>query len=72
MSIDSTVEIDSPIYGDAEYQAGDELIVFFRDGLRYLIIHNVSEQEFLELQRDPTHEALTKLKKSHFSRLQYS
>lgn len=59
-----TIEIDGAIFADAEYQMGNELIVFFRNGSGYLLIYDVSEKEFLALQNDPTDEAVLKLYKS--------
>ena len=65
MIIDNTIEIDSPIFADAEYQ-DYELLVFLRNDTRHLIIHDVSERDFLRLQKDPSHEALKQLLEIRF------
>lgn len=65
MIIDNIVEIESPRFADAEYQPGNELIVFFRHKPEYVLIHDVTEREFLKLQNDPTDEAVVELCKSH-------
>lgn len=54
MFIDPIVHIDSPLYVEAEYQEGAELLV-----------RDVSVEEFLELQRDADHEAIVKLIATH-------
>ena len=61
MIIDNTVEIDSPIYADTEYHSNDELIVYLRNSTSCFIVYGVSEREFLKLQKDPSHEAITEL-----------
>ena len=65
MIIDNTVEIDSPRFGDAEYQPDGSLVVFYRQRGGYFVIPNVSEKEFLKLQNDPTDEAVMELYMLH-------
>ena len=54
---------------NAEYQPGNQLIVFLRHNQNYLIIDKVSEKTFIQLQKDPSHEALKGILDTHFSRL---
>jgi len=65
MIIDNTVEVDSPIYADTEYQPGNELIVWFRNGGGYLLVFDVSEETFLKLQKDPSHERIINILRTH-------
>ena len=48
MFIDPIVHIDSPLYVEAEYQEGAELLVWLSTGSR-LLVRDVSVEEFLEL-----------------------
>ena len=65
MIIDNTVEIDSSIYADTEYQPGDELIVYFRRKKGYIVVYDVSESTFLKLCKNPTHETIAKILLTH-------
>lgn len=56
MFIDSIVHIDSPLYVEAEYQEGGELLVWLSTGSR-LLVRDVFLEEFLELQREADHQA---------------
>ena len=64
MFIDPIVHIDSPLYVEAEYQEGAELLVWLSTGAR-LLIFGVFEREFLELQRTADHESIVRLIKTH-------
>ena len=48
MFIDPIVHIDSPLYVEAEYQDGGDLLVWLSIGLR-LLVRDVFLEEFLEL-----------------------
>ena len=65
MIIDNTVEIDSPIYADTEYQSENELIVYFRRRKGYIVVYDVSESTFLKLQKDPSHERMQSILRTH-------
>lgn len=60
MFIDPIVHIDSPLYVEAEYQEGAELLVWLS-----LLVRDVSVEEFLELQREADHQAIVKLLATH-------
>lgn len=64
MFIDSIVHIDSPLYVEAEYQEGGELLVWLSTGSR-LLVRDVFLEEFLELQREADHQAIVKLLATH-------
>ena len=64
MDYDNRTEIDSPLYADAEHQTGNELLVYMRNGKGYWVINGVSKRAFLQLQKNPSHEALLALAKS--------
>lgn len=64
MFIDPIVHIDSPLYVEAEYQDGGDLLVWLSIGLR-LLVRDVFLEEFLELQREADHQAIVKLLATH-------
>lgn len=64
MFIDPIVHIDSPLYVEAEYQDGGELLVWLSIGLR-LLVRDVFLEEFLELQRKPDHQTIEHLIATH-------
>lgn len=64
MFIDPVVHIDSPLYVEAEYQDGGELLVWLSTGSR-LLVRDVFLEEFLELQQKPDHQAIVKLIATH-------
>ena len=67
MIIDSILSIDSHIYPEVQYQPGDELYVCAFNSSQYkdILVFDVSEHTFLELYKDPTHEKLMEIIKSH-------
>lgn len=64
MFIDPIVHIDSPLYVEAEYQDGGDLLVWLSIGLR-LLVRDVFLEEFLELQRKPDHQTIAHLIATH-------
>lgn len=64
MLIDNIVEIDSPIYCEAQYQGCDELVVVLHNG-KCFVVPDVSEKEFVKLQKHPTHDTIVAIIKSH-------
>lgn len=64
MFIDPIVHIDNPLYVEAEYQEGAELLVWLSTGSR-LLVRDVSLEEFLDLQRKADHQAIVKLLATH-------
>lgn len=66
MFTDDMIEIDSPIFADAEYQFECELIVFARDGSGHWLITDVTREDFLKLQKNPSHESLVALANGRF------
>lgn len=64
MFIDPIVHNDSPLYVEAEYQDGGELLVWLSIGLR-LLVRDVFLEEFLELQRKPDHQTIVHLIATH-------
>ena len=69
MVIDTHIEIDSPRFGDAEYESDNKLFVFYRNGSSFLLIYDVTEEDFLELKDDPSDDAVMELYKSHGGKL---
>jgi hypothetical protein len=64
MTIDPIAHIDSPVFAEAEFQIGNELLVFCSDG-RKVLVFDVSEQEFLNLQRNPSDESVRRILQTH-------
>lgn len=63
--IDTVVYIDSSYYPEAQYQPGGELYLCGANGAIDLIVSNVSVDEYLELYRDPSEDALRELLSRH-------
>ena len=63
--IDTVVYIDSYYYPEGQYQGGNELYLCGANGARDLIVSNVSVDEYLELYRDPSDDALRELLSRH-------
>lgn len=64
MITDSVVYIDSQAFNEGQYQAGNKLILSCSNS-KTIVVHGVSEQEFLNLQRDPSHEAVLAILRGH-------
>ena len=55
MTIDPIAHIDSSVFAEAEFQIGNELLLVF----------DVSEQEFLNLQGNPSDESVRRILQTH-------
>ena len=64
-AVDTVVYIDSHYYPEGQYQPGNELYLCGANGARDLIVHDVSVDEYLELYRDPSEDALRELLSRH-------
>lgn len=64
MTLDNIVYIDSPIYREAHYREGGELLVCLYNGIE-IIVFGVSEKTSLKLYRCPTHETLWAIINTH-------
>ena len=64
MVIDPIAHIDSHLFAEAEYQIGEELLIFCSNG-RKILVFDVSEQVFLLLQKNPSHESVRRILQSH-------
>ena len=62
---DTIVYIDSYYYPEGQYQGGNELYLCGANGAGDLIVSNVSVDEYLELYRDPSDDALRELLSRH-------
>ena len=62
--IDPIAHIDSSVFSEVEYQSGNEMIVFCANG-RKILVNDVSEQVFLLLQKNPSHESVRRILQSH-------
>ena len=64
MVIDPIAHIDSHLFAEAEYQIGEELLIFCSNG-RKILVFDVSEKEFLIFQKNPSHELVLHILRSH-------
>ena len=64
MPIDSIAHIDSSVFAEAECQIGNEWLSFCSDG-RKVLVFDVREQEFLNLQRNPSDESVRRILQTH-------
>lgn len=63
--IDTVVYIDSYYYPEGQYQDGNQLYLCGANGVRDVIVLDVSVDEYLELYRDPSEDALRELLSRH-------
>lgn len=64
MTIDSIAHIDSSVFAEAEFQIGNEWLIFCSDG-RKVLVFDVREQEFLNLQGNPSDESVCRILQTH-------
>lgn len=65
MTIDTNIDLDSVLFGNAEYHNPD-LELFYRDGRGFHLVTDVEPSEYLRLYQNPNDETIRWLLDSHY------
>lgn len=66
MNIDTNIDLDSVLFGNADYNDPD-LELFYRDGRGFRLVTDVELSEYFQLCKNPNDETIQKLLGSHYN-----
>ena len=66
MNIDTNIDLDSVLFGNANYNNSD-LELFYRDCRGFRLVTDVELSEYLQLCKEPDDETIQKILDSHYN-----